>query len=399
LPTDPKTLARVDSLKEQLANARALVAAGKFAEAAPLARALSESAAEVRYPPLEAEALLVDGVLRGRTDDLAGAEATFYRAARVADAAGEDRLRVHAYAKLIDWIGARAEKRDLIPAFQQAALGVLERIGGDEDSEVDLAAAMGQAFLGDETKHREALTSYQRAAALEEKLYGASSNQLARQIGNVGLAYELLGELDDARRSYERTLAIEQKVLGPAHPDLAITWCYLGMLHLGQLEFKEAAADYEQGGRIAEAALGPESSRLAACLDGEAASQLHLGAPSRALSLSERALAIYEKARGTAHSTLVEPLRIIGEALLQTGAPARAVLVLERALSLPSNGYACDRAAVQFALARALVASGGERKRARELAVEARATYEKSAVSPLERRELAEMVQWLAAHP
>jgi hypothetical protein len=135
---------------------------------------------------------------------------------------------------------------------------------------------------------------------------------------------------------------------------------------------------------------------LGECLDGLADAIAELGEYERAVKLHERALAIKEKTVRPDNPSLLYPLLGLAEALLKVGQPARATPLLERALGLPSTGYEADVAAVQFALARALVAEGRDPGRARTLAVQARDTYARTATLPAEKQNLDDVEKWLA---
>jgi tetratricopeptide (TPR) repeat protein len=389
----------VEELRGELANVRAMSNAGKFRDAAPLAKDLAAKADETGYAPLQGEASYVDGVLRARTGDLPGAEASLYRALRAADAAGDDKTRVEVYGSLIYYVGDAEAKRDLIPIFRDEAKAALAREGGDPRGEAQIAQTMGAVLLG-EGKYDEALDEDRKALELWKTVRGPESNEVARTLGNMGVAYEAAGRADDALEYHEKSRVLEEKELGPDHPDLAKTWHNLGDVHLLKMEFKQAEAAFQRADDIAEAALGPDHPLVARCLDGLADAVIELGDAPRAVALHERALAIKEKALGPNNPVLFYSLLGLGEALIKVNDYARAREVVERALALPSTGNDRDAAAAKFALARALAGEGKAGKRPRELAEQARDAYVKSGVaSPGEKHNLDEVNAWLAANP
>ncbi|HEU4533520.1 MAG TPA: hypothetical protein VFS00_05355, partial [Polyangiaceae bacterium] len=77
-----------------------------------------------------------------------------------------------------------------------------------------------------------------------------------------------------------------------------------------------------------------------------------------------------------------------------------AIASLERAVQRHGTAdTASDLALAQFALARALSASGRDPRRALALALAARDAYRAAQHSPLDARTLARVEQWLERHP
>jgi tetratricopeptide (TPR) repeat protein len=118
------------------------------------------------------------------------------------------------------------------------------------------------------------------------------------------------------------------------------------------------------------------------------------GRAPAALEAFQRALAAEEKALGPVHGDLGRALLGIGESYLAISKPAQAVPALERAMAIQQNTNTAkyDGHAIEFALARALAAVGGDRGRATELAHKARDGYQHS---PARESELAAVDEWL----
>jgi eukaryotic-like serine/threonine-protein kinase len=89
----------------------------------------------------------------------------------------------------------------------------------------------------------------------------------------------------------------------------------------------------------------------------------------------------------------------MAECLIDMGQPAEAIAALEPALQWLGDGAAEPpaMAPAQFALARALVATGGDRRRARMLAEAARAGF--AALGPPGQARAADVTRWLARLP
>ena len=108
-----------------------------------------------------------------------------------------------------------------------------------------------------------------------------------------------------------------------------------------------------------------------------------------------RALELYAADRNIQPRYIAEPLHSLGEIGLAQGKIAVAVSYLTRALGIREK-HEVDATLVadtRFALARALWLAGGDRRRARALAVAARDAY-----ASRQRPEATDVAAWLAAH-
>jgi tetratricopeptide (TPR) repeat protein len=119
---------------------------------------------------------------------------------------------------------------------------------------------------------------------------------------------------------------------------------------------------------------------------------VRLGRLDAAAPLLERALAVREKALGSKHADLAEPLLGLAELHLARGKPELAVPLLERALAMDDKEENDD---IRLTLAEALWRLGKDRPRARALAEEARARYERIGHEP----GLERAARWLREHP
>jgi hypothetical protein len=138
---------------------------------------------------------------------------------------------------------------------------------------------------------------------------------------------------------------------------------------------------------------------LVPIVDVPAADALGLvGANDESLALCDKALAVEEQTNQLDPQKVLgwDALRCKAEALIRLDRAREAVPLLERSLPFTRRMYAGDLARVRFALARALVASGGDKARARALATEARQDL---SAFPFLKVELAAVDRFLAATP
>jgi tetratricopeptide (TPR) repeat protein len=177
---------------------------------------------------------------------------------------------------------------------------------------------------------------------------------VAHALVNLSLVFESTGDYAEARAVLERALAIYEQKLGPSHALVAQVLHNLGMNHRATGDLATAEALLQRTVAIIEADLGAEHPHLGYPLAGLAGIALDQGRASEALPLAERALQLRERA----------------------GAPAE------------------QQAEARALVARALVATGGDRERALELARRAREEYGKTTTKD---ESLAKLEAWMRA--
>jgi tetratricopeptide (TPR) repeat protein len=241
-------------------------------------------------------------------------------------------------------------------ALSQRALDLRVRtLGASHDKVAESLGGLGNLLIS-QGRYAEAVPLLERSLAIDDHNLGRDSLPAATVLTNIGYAYVASGDPAHARSQYERALSIRLARLGPQHPLIAVTFANLGRMALELRNGAEALADYQ------------------------------------------RALTIYEATLKPDHLTLAFPLTGIGRAFLLLGQPTRAVPPLERALKLRESGQVPPEKLAEtcLALAHALWDAGGDRKRARALALQARDAF--SSAGPVSARDRADAVGWLAKH-
>lgn len=262
------------------------------------------------------------------------------------DSHPETAKSLHGVARVLTAMGKHEEAL----ARNQRVIATLEAALGKDH--VDLATSYEQRgiinrrllrFADSETAHR-------RALDLREKGLGPDHMGTAIALDNLGLVIGLQGRLAEALPLHRRALAITEKVLGLDNIETAASHGYLANIYWQTDKLPEALAAFRRAREVSEAALGPDSFELTFYLSGE------------------------------------------GHVLLDMKRPREAVVVLERAMKLrdTTNADPVGDAEVQFALARALWDSGGDKQRARELATAARPAVAE--------RDRPTVEKWLVAH-
>ncbi|MBK7827692.1 MAG: tetratricopeptide repeat protein [Nannocystis sp.] len=329
--------------------------------------------------------------------------------------------------------GDNAEARTVL----ERALEIRTEALGPEHP--DLAQSLGNlasvhVALGD---YATARTLHERALAIKQQTLGANHPAVANTINNLALVHYHTGAFTDARALHERALAIREQALAADHPAVGDSLVNLAVIDRALGDDAAARARYERAIPIFAAALGPDHPDLADALNN-LATLLAITDPAQARRLNERALAIREKALGPDHRLVADSLANLANLELHRGAtgPARALLErarkikeqalgpdhpdlaltlkdlarvdlaehhphdalprLERALTIfaAQPGDQHGELEAHFELARALLASNGDRARAIAAATHARDGWRASD----QKLALAEVDAWLAAN-
>jgi tetratricopeptide (TPR) repeat protein/predicted Ser/Thr protein kinase len=336
------TLMKANRLEEAEAEARAALAA----IAADPAREGVRGAEESLY-----EALGHVLVTRGRLPE---AEAAFERAVAI----------------------ARARRGDEHPFVGSALFNLATPLGAQGKAEASERAL------------REAERLWTRAYGPDEPRMAVLLMNLANTIGRPPRTREALG------------LATRGLEIATKHgfPPVKMSEIHhtLGNLHQELREYDDAAKYYELERAAIEATLGPDDPELGHALHSLGRVNAKRGRHDEARSLYEQALAIWRAAYGDDHPLVSFPLHSLGELELELGHPEAALPHLREALALrlAHPGKPAKLAQTRFALARAVWASGGDRREAKALAAEARAVF--ADAGEAEAARLAEVDAWLS---
>jgi tetratricopeptide (TPR) repeat protein len=229
------------------------------------------------------------------------------------------------------------------------AAGAIERLGRPRDLEAGRLEFLGLAATL-EGRNELALELYRQALALQPEP-GTRGGLLT----NAAIASIRLGHLDAAEALLEEALALLEDLYGPNHPIASPPHYYLGELFARRGEPARALAEFQRAYDRFEGAGLAETSFGAIALTGVARGLLDLGRAGEARERLERCLA-----------------RLEGWA----GNPAQL-------------------AVARFELARAQVATGGDRRRALLLAGQAREALER--IGAARAYDLERVEGWLAS--
>jgi tetratricopeptide (TPR) repeat protein len=224
-------------------------------------------------------------------------------------------------------------------------------------------------------EYDEAQRLLDRALAIKQEA-GQDGMPLATTLAHLATVQSAKGKRAQAVELLERTLAIREQVKGPDHRIVAETLVNLGTEHFIDGDLARAEQMFARAKTIYEAAFGDAHPGVAAALNNLADVALESGRYDDAAAMYERANGIWTASYGPEHPHAATALAHWGAARLRQGRPADARPLLERAVAAfeAVDGADEQEATARFDLAKALVATQGDRAQAVALAEQARDT-------------------------
>ena len=244
---------------------------------------------------------------------------------------------LEATGRLLNQLGLYAQGRaelDQAKAYYERALAIDERVYGPEHPRVATSLNNIGQILKAQGDLAGALEYTQRALAIDEKVHGPDHPTVAIRASNIGLILQAQGDLAGALEYAQRALAIGEQVYGPEHPQVAIFASNIGLI-LEDLGDLAGALEYTQRAlAIDEKVYGPEHPVVATFANNIGMILKGLGDLAGALEYAQRALAIDEKVYGPEHPDVARDLNNIGLILRVQGDLAGARPHYERALRI-----------------------------------------------------------------
>jgi tetratricopeptide (TPR) repeat protein len=322
----------VEAARSRLAEAKSLIELGDATRAVDISSAAAETARELGYRPLEAEALSLLGVAQQNAGDPRAAAVTLERATLAALASGHGEELAYAAATLTAVLAHELADLPAAHRAERLAASALERAPARDDLAVRLHRARG-VLLGAEGKYRDAIAEHERAVAIVVRLHGPDHYDAATLVNNIGAYHHDLGDVAAAAEHHRRALAILERAVGPDHPIVMKPLTGLALDLAAMRELDQAKALLERTVAIGERALGPDHIDLAGALRNLGTVALHRGELRDAARMLERAAAIEERAVGESRG-LATTLHVLGAAYGDLGDTARGLSVCRRALAM-----------------------------------------------------------------
>jgi tetratricopeptide (TPR) repeat protein/predicted Ser/Thr protein kinase len=360
-PTNPTRDAEASAptLWAQVARARVLRGAGRYAQGMALAQEVVERA--VPGSSLQAEALLWLGVLQELAGDARASEKSLNEALLAAERSRQRELEAAAWIHLVNTVGVQQGRIEDGERYARHADAVLESLGRPARLEMALSLYVGQLSWR-AGKAAEALQHLERTLALQEKELGPEHVDLALTLNIMAVVQKGQTRFAEARVSSQRALALREKLLGPEHPEVAASLHVLGSIVREMEDLPTALALTQRALTLRERALGPEHPEVASSANNLAIILTELGRLEESRPPLLRALAIRERVLGPEHADVGTTLNGLGVLAFLRHENEEALRFFERSLAIkekslgkahPSTAYAvCNIAIVLHRLGR-----------------------------------------------
>jgi tetratricopeptide (TPR) repeat protein len=398
---DPAVARRLPAFQGALAEARARLWAGHYAEALGSVDTASAALAGAAYPPAEAELRLVRGEAWAALSKHQAARAALAAAFLTAQRARHQPVAAAASRALVALEGVELARPELGLMWadiadatlgqhaprardEAALLGARARVlsaAGDRQAAMDAARRAlevlqgspdagpyerGQAgfHLGqtqnDIRDYVAASETLSAAVTRLEQALGAQHPELVEPQAELGRALYGRREFEPARAALDRAVALARRQGGSPHPRLAHALSRRGAMHTQLNEHESALADYREARGIFEGAYGPQHPQVARLWLNMGVTYHRQGRLQEAMEHYRATLKLREATLGPSHPDLAIILQNIGNLLVEGGRPAEAILGLRRALELRERNLSAPGAVadLQFWLGRALYESG-----------------------------------------
>ncbi len=249
---------------------------------------------------LEAEALVVRGMLQELLRDHAPAAETLAHAIELAGDAGSARVRIEGWIHLSSALQALGRMPDAGPILDLAEAALREYPDARQEG---IAANVRGVWFGRQSDYVHAAAQFERATARLSEAYGPSSPSIAGVMKNLAQAERRLGRYDIAERHLRDALALVER-LGPDHPETLSVRRERAVLFdkLGRSE--DAAAELRLILAARRARFGDNNLDVASSHDDLAIALGRLGRHEEALAEHRAALAIRRRIAPDSVATL-----------------------------------------------------------------------------------------------
>jgi tetratricopeptide (TPR) repeat protein len=297
-PTGPRD--KLEALRTKLADSKAQLLAGDYADSVTTADAARVLGEELHYDPYVSAALEIRAVALSSAGSYSDARATFLDEVGAAIRGRRPDLEARGAIGIAGVEGLPTGNSDNAQMWLKLADAVATQVGTDHQLEMLRASTEGvvAAKLGDK---RRALAAHEAALVAARQVYGADSLALWGPEMNYAIALGEAAEFAAALPHYERAVALRERSVGKDHPDVALVLTNLGVCYsrLGKLD--EARATFARALTIRERIYGPTSPALLVTLNNNADFLNKAGDVPGALAMIERARAIADKVLGPNH--------------------------------------------------------------------------------------------------
>jgi len=303
---DPERKRVRQDLRARMLRAEALERAGRYVDAATLAREIAAEAELHGQTDLHGEALVQLGTAEDELGDYTTAVEHLHQAYFVANAHGLDLLSAKAALALVSTEGVHMARVDEGLSWARHAEVALQR--GDPKNPLwgRYHSALGSLHL-QRFELTEAREHIEKALELERAALGEDHERVALLLTYLGITLEQSGQSEGAVASFEQAIEIHKRVLGPQHPALAELYNNYAVILFGRQDWPGAQAQLEKALAIQRETLG-DHPNTALSLDNLGITLGMQGKRKEGRALAEESLAMREKTLGAEHPAVAQSL-------------------------------------------------------------------------------------------
>jgi tetratricopeptide (TPR) repeat protein len=313
-PANPAARARAAAVRQQLANANALLATGDVAAAEPVVAEAERAASDLDDGQVRAEIRYVAAHVKARPGRVTEAIALANQAVELAVASHHDELPADVWLMLARNAGSLEENPTEIATWLGQAEAWNHRLGHASDSRrIEIEHVRGKLEMTEE-QPRAAVATLSHALEAAEALWGKDDPRLIALLDDRAAAEGQLRQAKAAVADAERALALGIAAWGPEYPDLAQVRRVLGLLYVEQLgDLARGERELTLAVAVARAQGDADSVEIANSEQALSEAAQHRGDYAAMLDHAERAEQIYARRLGADHWRR-------GEALVDLGA-------------------------------------------------------------------------------
>jgi eukaryotic-like serine/threonine-protein kinase len=326
------TPAQRETMRDRLAETKALLETGHYARAVEVARGTVDSARALGgRPPILSDALNYLGKAQIFSGEMKPAVASLEEADLVADVNGLDWLRADIAVAMLQ---AKYFLEELSEGWLWAdrADARIARIGGDEGLESKVLSFRGSLRV-EEGDISGSLQFLKSSLEMMRSLYGPEDPKVAVAMRDLANIEEGAGLYEEARTLAEQAASLDQRMFGKDHPATILANGIVVWTLLDVGDYDRALGLAKENLDAATREFGPEHFRVAEASKRVGVALLALDDPEGALREFERAESIYEKANGPDATSTADALHFEGMAHLAGGRLDRAAALAQKALA------------------------------------------------------------------
>ena len=331
-PPEQELRARIEAERSALAEVRGLRLLGKVEPALEKAEAIASRAKELKYRPLEAEALLALGDLKDRAGDSAAAIKLLEQAVVAADAGNHKLVAAEAWSALAWLQGYQLREFERAQWAVQMAGAAIEALGGNPELAAQLVNYEA-LVLEAKGQLQAAKAKYLEALAARERI-GGSEWKLALVLNDLGVIERKLGNLAASRQDHDRALAIRKQVFGEHHPYTFSSLTNLGAVAWSEGDYAGSEQYFRSALAVAEAIFPPQHPQTALALKNLGSLFEQQRRFTDSIATFRRAVAMYEATRGPNHPDVADALHSLANVLAHVDQLADARQAYSRALAI-----------------------------------------------------------------